>query len=403
MRVSLQQGHYRGGITLKSIPVSIVLILAISFQLSVRAELLPDSPDKLSDLNTTFVAAPPPLAIDASSLSRFSSDAVAIGEIPNIHAGHSASQAPAGVMGEHSHHAGEFMFSYRYMSMEMDDTYNGDSKVSERAQLIPNGGAYLVIPTEMTMEMHMFGMMYAPNDDVTLMVMVPYLSLEMDHLTAMGGVFTTKSSGFGDVKVTGMFQVKQEEHQSVLFNLGVSIPTGSIDERDQTPMGRAQLPYPMQLGSGTFDLLPSLVVVNQHGNSSCGMQLGGVVRLADNSHGYRLGDRVNATAWYARNLSDSFSASVRLNYEWWDDVKGADSRLAGPPFIVPTADPERRNGSRLDALVGFNIYFHDGILEGHRLAIEAGVPIYQHLDGPQLGNDWIVIIGWQKTTGHHAH
>ena len=38
--------------------------------------------------------------------------------------------APISVMGEHTHSAGEWMASYRYMNMQMNGLYMGDSKIS---------------------------------------------------------------------------------------------------------------------------------------------------------------------------------------------------------------------------------------------------------------------------------
>ena len=40
--------------------------------------------------------------------------------------------------------------------------------------------------------------------------------------------------------------------------------------------------------------------------------------------------------------------------------------------------------------------FPHGWLEGHRLAAEVGVPVYQNLAGPQLETDLIATLGWQK-------
>jgi len=63
--------------------------------------------------------------------------------------------------------------------------------------------------------------------------------------------------------------------------------------------------------------------------------------------------------------------------------------------MVPTADASLRSGSRVDALLGLNIQLTEGFTKGHRLAIEGGLPIYQHLDGPQLETDWLITAGWQ--------
>ena len=49
----------------------------------------------------------------------------------------------------------------------------------------------------MKMNMHMFGTMYAPSDQVTLMVMGNYFSNSMDLRTEMGVDFSTESGGLG--------------------------------------------------------------------------------------------------------------------------------------------------------------------------------------------------------------
>ena len=76
--------------------------------------------------------------------------------------------APIGVMGDHTHKAGEFMLSYRYMRMRMGGMRDGDDRVSASSVL----GDYIVAPKSMDMNMHMFGAMVAPVDGVTLMLMV---------------------------------------------------------------------------------------------------------------------------------------------------------------------------------------------------------------------------------------
>ena len=58
--------------------------------------------------------------------------------------------APIGVMGDHNHNAGEFMFSYRYKLMEMNGNRIGTNKVSNQRVLQD----FLVTPTDMTMQMN---------------------------------------------------------------------------------------------------------------------------------------------------------------------------------------------------------------------------------------------------------
>ena len=63
--------------------------------------------------------------------------------------------------------------------------------------------------------------------------------------------------------------------------------------------------------------------------------------------------------------------------------------------MVPTADPNLRGGTRVDVLVGVN--FVPPALNSLRLAVEAGVPVYQKLDGPQLETDLVFTLGAQYT------
>ena len=85
--------------------------------------------------------------------------------------------APISVMGDHMHEMGEWMVSYRYMSMEMEGLLSGTSSVTSNSQLgtMMMPGDFDMVPTKMTMDMHMLGTMYAISDKWTLMGMLNYL------------------------------------------------------------------------------------------------------------------------------------------------------------------------------------------------------------------------------------
>jgi hypothetical protein len=177
------------------------------------------------------------------------------------------------------------------------------------------------------------------------------------------------------------------------LNFGVSFPTGSITEKDATPAGSMRLPYPMQLGSGTFDLLPGLTYTGKTEGLSWGAQVLGTLRTGRNDEDWRLGHAWQLDGWLARPWLDWLSSSLRLHWRQWGDVQGADPVLN--PRMVPTADPDLRAGRRLDVGVGLNFLVPRGALAGQRFAVEATFPVYQHLDGPQLEQDWQVTAGWQ--------
>ncbi len=87
------------------------------------------------------------------------------------------------------------------------------------------------------------------------------------------------------------------------------------------------------------------------------------------------------------------STSLRFEWQKWGNYDGADPNI--PALPVPTVDPNRRGGQRLDTLGGVNILLPEWMGLENRLAVEGGVPIYQRLDGPQLKTDWTLFIGWQ--------
>lgn len=298
--------------------------------------------------------------------------------------------APIGVGGDHLHPKGEGMLTYKYMNMDMDGNRDGTDRVSNSDVLAD----FMVTPTQMTMEMHMFGGMVAPNDNITLMAMIPYLLNDMEHLTRMGGKFSTQSEGFGDLKTTALISLWEKDGHRIHAHAGVSWPTGSTDEKDQTPMGRAVLPYPMQLGSGTIDLLPGLTYGGYEQNLSWGAQALAVVRMDENDEDYTLGDRLSATTWASYKWCAGFSNSLRLSIEDWDDIEGADGRLN--PMMVPTARTDLRGGTLATLGIGANFSSQSDLLAGHHLAIEWEIPIYQDLNGPQLETDSRLTIGWQK-------
>ncbi len=299
--------------------------------------------------------------------------------------------APISVMGDHVHSKGEWMLSYRYMFMSMDGNRDGTDDLSIDDVLED----FMVSPEDMTMQMHMIGGMYAPTENLTLMAMVPFVVKEMDHVTRMGTEFTTNSSGIGDIKFSGLYQIFNQNRQTIHLNLGFSVPTGSIDERDDTPAGDdVILPYPMQIGSGTVDLRPGITYLGQTDDWSWGAQANTVLRLGENDRGYTVGNRYQLLGWLARRLNDKVSLSLKLDGETWEDYDGADSALN--PNVIPTADPDLRGGTRLDLGVGVNVYLPENFLPGGRLAAEFELPIYQSLEGPQLETDWQLTVGIQS-------
>jgi hypothetical protein len=72
-------------------------------------------------------------------------------------------------------------------------------------------------------------------------------------------------------------------------------------------------------------------------------------------------------------------------------VKGADPTL--DKTLSPLNDNKRVGGTTLELGPGVNVLLP--IWGGQRLSVEALFPIYEDLDGPQLGRDMTITAGWQ--------
>jgi hypothetical protein len=84
--------------------------------------------------------------------------------------------------------------------------------------------------------------------------------------------------------------------------------------------------------------------------------------------------------------------SARLDGHVVNNIAGADVQL--DPTFSPANQSNTQGYKQLDVLIGGTFFLPDGRIPGQRLSIEVGLPIFQSLDGPQLGLNWILNAGW---------
>jgi len=303
-------------------------------------------------------------------------------ERPDLH-------GPIGVIGEHPMYDGAWQFSYRYEREDFGGLLDGKSGVSKK-DVFDQG--FSRAPGSLTREKHLLTALYGYSEQLSLLVTIPWVSNDMRFENPGGGTFSARTIGMGDVLLQGLYRLREKGDGGLHLNVGVSLPTGSHDEKDTLPSSggnTVKLPYPMQLGSGTVDVHPGLTWVHLDEGTSWGTQLIQTLRYTDNSDGYGLGNETRATAWVARQFRPDLSGALRGAWEHLDDYTGFDDELDAS--IGPSLDPDAQGGDRLHFFLGVN-YTHPG---GHRFAGEFGGPIFQDLNGPQLETDIIYRVGWQ--------
>tara|TARA_R110002020_G_scaffold293535_5_gene509116 strand:- start:35907 stop:36932 length:1026 start_codon:yes stop_codon:yes gene_type:complete len=303
--------------------------------------------------------------------------------------------APISIMGDHTHGKGEFMLSYRYMYMDMHDLKRGSDDASFISALKPND-KYMVTPTRMPMHMHMLGLMFAPTNRVTLMAMGMYSESSMKHLTVMGANFTTASNGWGDVQVSALYKFLEAGTTKMHLQAGISLPTGSIDEKGVTPMSMGMkmvMPYAMQIGSGTYDGLLGLTFLQQWQATSFGAQAKSTIRFGENDNSYTLGNNYRLNSWYSYKATDVMSLSLHAEGVIVDEIAGSNPALN--PMMVSTADTQNSGGTYVNLGLGANFFVPKGCLKDLRFSVELAYPLYQDLNGVQLKAQEVFTTGVQ--------
>lgn len=331
---------------------------------------------------------------------------------------------PAGLMVPHIHGSREWMIDYMYMSMDMNEMYvggkaqdpskyliglqpnyslsvsgasgthnhSGTSAASSDASPLPSlytpvlnasPYRYMSVPQKMKMEMTMLSVMKNITDKFSVMIMIPYVNNSMKMVSGNYESSFMRVQGVGDVSVTGVFQFFRKDSHRINLQLGISMPTGSIDEKNLMPlMGESRSPYNMQPGSGTYNTIPGIAYLFSNGKWNAGSFTQAVLRNAKNSNGYRFGNRYESSFWISYSFWEWAAPLLRITYSKWDNISGADSALDYK--MDPQNDPSLQGGRRMDVLAGVN-FTVPSISEKLKAGLEFGKPVYQHLNGPQMG------------------
>jgi hypothetical protein len=304
----------------------------------------------------------------------------------------------------HTHPAGMWMVNYEYMHMDMRGLRHGTDYVSPNEVGFRRNKSYdyMMIPTSMTMDMHMLMVMYGITDRLTVMAMGNYQSTKMKMLMDMGPMSSKPVapeapmtiSGFADTELRGMYKI----NNWLVGSLGLNLPTGSIEQEFGT-MGRTyRAPYDMQLGSGTYDLKPALTGnwISSDAKWNLGAQAQYTWRPAKNDNHWKFGDNLKLTGWVQRALGPATSW-LRLAYNDTGRIKGYDpeiQKILDPDpkkgASMPDADPDNYGGQRLDGLIG--VSYQKGAFS---FGVEGGIPLYQDLNGLQMKTSWLLNAGFQ--------
>lgn len=307
--------------------------------------------------------------------------------------------APAGVMYEHLHKKGEWMAGYNVQRLQQNGGYYSGAHQATANEM----GPYGMLSNKHEMYMHMLHLMYAPTDNLTLMLMPMYMSMDMtmggnpqqsdsgdaDDHGSHGSSPAHGVKGWGDTILSASYRAYDQGKHQVITTLGISAPTGDYKKygSDGNPVH-----YGMQIGAGVWQAIPTVSYIYTENQVKAGLQLSTRQPIFDkvNDLGYYPGDQRSATAWLSYLWHPNFSTSARIQYSNTDTIQG--HYKSSHNHSAPADIQGNYGGEQTFAGLGVNAFMP--IAGGVRTGIEYLTPIHENLNGVQqrTGNIWNLSI-----------
>ena len=319
---------------------------------------------------------------------------------------------PLNILGGGVPETHEFRIKLQPMFMRMEGLQDGTRSVNKDSLLTGMPADYMAVPSVMDMYMANLAVGYSFTDDFFGGLMFMWTKKSMDMMSGnkmMMPDFTMESDGLSDTMLMTKYRLFTDDplipKSQASFFFGLSIPTGSIDEKNTKhpdPLQQNdQLPYGMQLGSGTFD--PTVGLLYQGSTSPWwwGANLLYTARLYDNKRNYRLGNELRLDLYTMYQLRHDTVLELQLNStsqgsiegemdDVTDGLVGKSGMMTGTGFTTSLWDPDNYGGKKVLATIGLQWQ----PVPLHILNVQFAVPLYQDLNGPQLAEEYRVMFTW---------
>ena len=295
---------------------------------------------------------------------------------------------------------------YNYVRVVFDGYRDGTTDLSlDDLRGPPRGGTFPVLPTRIVQEAHVFQIGYDLPGRASVAFSVPYIRQSTDHVSVVPGyaAFNIMSNGIGDVSATFSHRLMERERRYLSWTIGASLPSGSIDQEGDTPRNTGQpveqLPYTMQLGSGTYDLILGAAYAAGAGSAELPVaysaQIFGKLRTGRNSRDYSLGNLMLVSLDASVRPAPWIEPLVGIRMQFWEDIDGADTSLQLGPGVypAPVTNPDLFGGRKINLMAGARFILPES-LGGQRVSVAGGWPIHQSLNGPQPKETWRLEVGW---------
>lgn len=260
-------------------------------------------------------------------------------------------------------------------------------------------GQYMMTPRKMDMYMSNVSVGYAFSDHFFAGIMGMYMEKDMEMIRRNGRRSSMNSQGAADTMLMTKTLIYADDYliptSQVSLLLGVSIPTGSINQDDKGQI----LPYSMQLGSGTFD---PFIGVLYEGSSSpfwWGANASYLARAYENYKSYNLGDEYRLDLYGMYQVRHNLLGEIQIKGKYVGDIEGEARKIEqdgnghmngnpNMPFMSNLFDPDNYGGSTIDLTTGVQWQ----PFRNHILNAQFSFPLFQNLHGTQLERDFTASI-----------
>jgi len=301
----------------------------------------------------------------------------------------SAPPPPVGVRFGETLEGRRLRIAYSWERIQSRGLRVGNDHVSPEFVLAPppDGLGFARTPRSLEVTVHTFEVAYAPHPRVTLIAQLPFIQKELETRDGGGLHRQDQTEGVGDVGFVLLVPFIRKGQESSQVHVGFDAPTGAIRRGGD----QRRLPYPSQIGNGTWDLEWGWTYRGAWNRLSWGGQATGRHPMGRNGLKYREGSHFAGTVWGAAGIVEGLGLSFRMKWEKQNNFEGFDRSLR--PAEDPSENGKLRGGEHITLYPGVSLELP--LLGGQRISVEVGVPVYQRLDGPQLERDWSVKTAWQ--------
>jgi len=321
--------------------------------------------------------------------------------------------APLGVFGVDMPAAGKLTFSVGALFWNLSHSLLGTQGVSSQQLAAtvpwywsPTTSKLRLIPQNIAIASGGVSLCYGVTKDISIFVATGMIEKNLDMLTFKGasgitplGMSFTGTDGMTDSVLAGFWRVYQDPINRIQINLGMSFPTGGTNNtftllQPNGTYATSRAFYSMQPGSGTFDLMPGIVYAGALERWSWGLSYRARLPLGVNPEGWMYGDLHEFTGWGGYSWTPSLTTTIRVSGSLQGPIIGADPLVVGK---APAANPTFYGGQRIELFGGATIGGKIIGVDALSMLVEAGIPVYQNLNGPLLSKNWqaSVVLRWK--------